>query len=112
MTIKNLSDVSPVGNVHNVDVRPLFDSEYMQVVHILLKPGEQLKKHITPVDVVFFVLEGEGIVEIGDEKHSVVVNTVIESPKDIPHCWYNKSDKDLRFLVIKAPRPGHKSRLL
>ena len=33
-----------------------------------IKPGKSLKKHVTPVDVFFYVLEGNGIVEIGDEK--------------------------------------------
>jgi len=43
----------------------LYDTEHAQAVHIELKPGETLKKHITPVDVFFYVLEGRGVVEIG-----------------------------------------------
>ncbi len=93
-------------------MRPVYDSADAQRVHILLHPGERLKKHVTPVDVVFYVLEGEGLVEIGDEKQVVGPESMIESPANIPHCWYNESDDDLRFLVIKAPRPEGKTRLL
>jgi oxalate decarboxylase/phosphoglucose isomerase-like protein (cupin superfamily) len=35
--------------------------------------------------------------------------TLVESPKDVVHCWYNESDKPLRFLVVKAPKPKEKT---
>jgi len=44
-------------------------------------------------------------VEIGAEKQEVGRYTLVESPKDILHCWYNTSDELLRFMVIKAPKP-------
>ena len=61
----------PMENPHGVNVARLYDSEHAQVVHIHLRPGEQLKPHITPVDAIFYVLEGEGVVQIGDEKKTV-----------------------------------------
>ena len=105
MNIIHPKDVPVADTPHKVDVRKLFDSEHVQVVQITLKPGEALKKHITPVDVTFYVLEGKGIVEVGDEKEEVGPHTLIESPKKIPHTWYNESDADCTFLVIKTPRP-------
>ena len=82
------------------------------MIHITLEPGESLKKHITPVDVFFYVLEGTGVVEIGDEKKAVSKDALIESPKDIPHCWYNESGATFRVLVVKTPRPVASTRLL
>jgi quercetin dioxygenase-like cupin family protein len=43
---------------------------------ILLKPGQSLKRHITPVNVAFYVLPGKDIVEIGAEKKVVETNTL------------------------------------
>ena len=97
---------------HGVDVRPLFDSEQVQVVEIMLGPGESLKKHITYVDVVFYVLEGTGFVEIGDEEALVSADMLIESPRGVPHRLRNESGGPFRFLVIKAPRPTKTSRIL
>jgi quercetin dioxygenase-like cupin family protein len=77
-----------------------------------LQPGEQLKRHITPVDVYFYVLEGRGVIEIGEESREVTADTLIDSPAHIPHCWYNKSDHMLRVLVNKVPRPREQTRLL
>lgn len=71
-----------------------------------------MKKNITPVDVFFYVLEGKGIVEIGEEKQLVEKDTLIESPAKIVHCWYNESDEDLRILVIKVPKPLEDTRIL
>ncbi len=39
----------------------------------------------------------------------VTADTLIESPRDIMHCWYNESGADLRFMVIKAPKPAKKT---
>ena len=81
-------------------------------MHITLEPGESLKKHITPVDVFFYVLEGTGVVEIGEERKEVGPDTLIDSPAKIPHCWYNESDKVFRVLVVKVPRPTESTKLL
>ena len=99
-------------NPHKVATSKLYDTENAQVIHITLQPGESLKRHITPVDVFFYVLEGEGVVEIGDEKQTVGPDILIDSPADIVHCWYNESDALLRFLVVKVPRPVQSTRML
>jgi len=112
MKITQLSDAPVHQNPHGVDARKLYDSQHAQVVVITLQPGEQLKKHITPVDAIFFVLEGKGIVEVGDEKKEVGANTLIDSPAKIPHCWYNQSDAVFRVLVVKVPRQEGPSKLL
>lgn len=70
-----------MDNKHNLDVRNLYDSDEALINVITLKPGENLRRHITPVDVCFYVLEGSGTVEIGDEKKEVSKDTLIESPK-------------------------------
>ena len=100
------NEMATTNNPHGVDARKLHANDDVQVVHILLKPGESLKKHTTAVNVFFYVLEGEGYVEIGDEKVLVKKDSLIESPKRIVHCLYNESDKDFRVLVVKTPRPS------
>ncbi|APG23763.1 MAG: cupin domain-containing protein [Syntrophotalea acetylenica] len=112
MKIVDVKTAALVENPHRVKVSKLHDSEHAQVMHITLEPGESLKKHITPVDVVFYVLEGRGVVEIGDEKQEVGRDTLIDSPAKIPHCWYNQGTSVLRILVAKIPRPTESTRLL
>jgi quercetin dioxygenase-like cupin family protein len=76
MKIVKVRDAQGKPNPHGVDARNLSDTENAQVSHITLQPGQSLKKHITPVDVVFYVLEGQGIVEIGDERKEVEADTL------------------------------------
>jgi mannose-6-phosphate isomerase-like protein (cupin superfamily) len=53
-----------------------------------------------------------GVVEVGDERREVGPDTLIESPAKIPHCWMNESDKVLRILVVKTPRPKEATKML
>ena len=112
MKIIEVSNVQSKPNPHGVDARMISDLESAQVVHITLEPGESLKKHITPVDVVFYVLEGRGMVEIGDERQEVGRDTLIESPARVPHRWSNQSNGKLRILVVKTPRPKEATKTL
>ena len=103
----------PIGaNPHHVDARKVYDTEHATAVVITLAPGESLKKHITPVDVFFYVLEGTGVVEIGDERAEVGKDHLVESPAKIPHLWANESKAPFKVLVVKVPRPTTGTRLL
>jgi len=112
MKIIEAKTAALMPNPHNIIASKLYDTEYAQVIHLALKPGQALKKHITPVDVFFYVLEGRGLVEIGDEKKEVGADTLIDSPAKIPHCWYNESNAMLRILVVKVPRPQGTTKFL
>ena len=109
MIIKKLSEVEIMDTAHKVDARNLYKKDEAMITVITLKPGQSLKRHITPVNVAFYVLEGTGLVEVGDEKIEVTKDTLVESPKDILHCWYNESSNPLRFMVVKAPKPVKKT---
>jgi mannose-6-phosphate isomerase-like protein (cupin superfamily) len=112
MKITNVAKVVSGPNPHHVDARKIYDTDHAMAVMITLKPGEALKKHITPVDVFFYVLEGTGIVEIGDEKQTVGKDMLVESPARIPHKWSNESGEVFRVLVVKVPKPREETRLL
>jgi quercetin dioxygenase-like cupin family protein len=109
MIVKKLSETPHMKNAHKVDARNLYNTDDAMITVIILKPGERLKRHITPVDVAFYVLDGTGVVEIGEEKAKVSRDTLVESPKDIMHCWYNESDDILKFMIVKAPKPQTKT---
>ena len=112
MKITEVAKVVSGPNPHHVDARKIYDSPHAMAVVITLQPGEALKKHITPVDVCFYVLEGTGIVEIGDERTSVDKDMLVESPARIPHRWMNESTAVFRVLVVKVPKPTEETKLL
>ena len=112
MEITKVNETTSSKNPHGVDARPIYSHENAQVIILSLKAGESLGRHITPVDVFFYVLEGRGVVEIGDEKKEVEKDSIVHSPAKVLHCWYNESDKPLRIMVAKTPKPKESTILL
>jgi len=112
MKIIDVAKVPSGPNPHHVDARKIYESPHAVAVMITLQPGESLKRHITPVDVFFYVLEGTGTVEIGDETATAGKDTLIESPARIPHRWMNESGSVFRVLVVKVPKPTEETKLL
>ncbi len=99
-------------NPHNVSARVVHKTEHVQVSLITLQPGEALRRHVTPVDAFFYILRGEGVVEIGDEQQMVSSDMLIHSPADIPHRLLNEGDKVFQFLVIKTPSQEGPTKIL
>ena len=112
MKIIDVKNTPSAKNPHNVKASKIYDTEHSIAVHITLEAGEKLKPHITPVDVFFYILEGEPTIEVGKEKEKVSADHLIESPANIPHCIYNETDKIARILVVKIPRPLKATKLL
>ncbi|MDW5563806.1 MAG: cupin domain-containing protein [Methanomassiliicoccus sp.] len=112
MKMISLAEALSKANPHGVEAKTIYDHDHALISHLKLLPGEALKRHITPVDVAFYVLEGQGEVEIGEEKETVRQDTMVESPKGVPHLWRNIGTSPLRILVMKLPRPNEKTKLL
>ena len=112
MKITKVKDTAIKDTPHKVDVRALYNKDTAQAMHITLQAGEELKAHLTPVDVFFYVLEGTPTIMVGDEKQIVEKDSLVESPKDIVHCLYNETEQIVRILVVKAPKPTTQTKLL
>lgn len=112
MKITKVKEQQVAETPHKVDVRKLYDHDNAQTMHITLQPGESLKPHITPVNVFFYILEGTTDIRVGEETISVEQDCLVESPRDIVHNLSNSSGSITRILVVKAPRPTSKSKLL
>lgn len=104
MIIKSIKDLLLQENPHGVEVRPMYNHDNAQAMHITLRPGQSLKPHITPVDVFFYILEGTPYIQVGNEFRTIEKDSLVESPKDIVHCISNNSDSIARILVVKAPK--------
>ncbi len=102
---RNWKELKPVLDKDGIHGTKLYVQPEGEIVHLRLQPGAHLKAHTTPVNVAFYVLEGTAMLLIGSEEQSFPPDTIIDSPKDLPHAVTNKGDRDLRILVIKMPKP-------
>jgi quercetin dioxygenase-like cupin family protein len=99
------SRTAVADNPHGVDVRHLYTTPNVVVSQITLEPGEVVKPHKAPVDVFFYVLEGEPVVEIEGETTAAPPDTLVPSAAGHVHAIRNESDGRVRFLVVKTPNP-------
>ncbi len=56
------------------------------------KIGPPLHVHFNQ-DEMFYVVEGEYLFQVGDEKHTLKGGDSIFLPRNIPHTWLQQSDK-------------------
>jgi len=97
-------EIEEIPNPHDISVRALHKSNQAQFEHLLLNPGDALKMHVSYTYVYLYVLEGEGIVEAGDESREITADTLVEISPEVPHRLINRGDSVFRVLNVKAPR--------
>ena len=68
----------------------------------LIPPG-RAPDHFHRYDEVIYVLEGEGVLEIGGETAPLRPGTCVHLPKTLVHCLANTGDTELRVLGVFRP---------
>ncbi|MCK4664033.1 MAG: cupin domain-containing protein [Bacteroidales bacterium] len=100
MKITDLSNANKVP--FDLDGKIMFSDKNLEIIHLHLKPGELLAKHNNPFDVIFYVLAGQGILKIENEKKIIRANSCIEVKSGLQRSWENNSNDSLMILVIKV----------
>jgi mannose-6-phosphate isomerase-like protein (cupin superfamily) len=52
---------------------------------------------------IYYILEGEGLMELDGDKKIVRPGLTIFIPPQVRHALYNTGTKDLTFLVVSSP---------
>jgi mannose-6-phosphate isomerase-like protein (cupin superfamily) len=74
-----------------------------------LEPGQQQKLHShDDADKIYFVLEGNGDFQIGNETATLGTGYCILAKAGLPHGVQNNSNEQLTLLVFMAPNPNFK----
>ncbi len=76
-------------------------SDNNEVIHMILKPDEEVVPHSSGVTVLFFVLEGMGLFNVDNKSVQAGKYTLVESPKGAMHGVKNTEPVDLHLLIIK-----------
>lgn len=105
MEIIKIAEQPLAETPRGVKGRALVDIPAVNVMNLLIAPGEKVAAHTTPVDVLFHVIEGQGSVTIGDETEKVSAGEIIISPANIPHALEADAWTTFNVLVIKTPNP-------
>jgi len=81
---------SPVVNVFDlveyksdrISMKRLLDAGCFNLALICLDVGQEIPPHPEAYDVVFYVIEGRGVVTVGIEQHTLEAGSMIFSPKE------------------------------
>jgi quercetin dioxygenase-like cupin family protein len=85
----------------NLDGRIMFKSDKNELIHLTLQPGEELPAHTNPFDVVFYVLEGNGVLSVANDSFKMKQDQTFDVKEGIMRAWKNEGESLLRILVIK-----------
>lgn len=82
-------------------VRPESMRSFVSFSRVLIKPGTTNQMHVhDDQEQVYFVLQGGGIIQVGDETAEVRAGDSIFLPAKAPHGFVNNSEKLVILLMI------------
>ena len=71
---------------------------------LLLKPGKELGKHYhREVEETFYILEGKGKIEVGEETFPFTPGDAYRIEPGEPHNLVNDGKEDVKAVFIKTP---------
>ena len=95
----------------NCDGWHLVRTPELSVIQERVPPGRGETRHFhSRARQFFFVLEGEAVLEVAGQRHTLPARTGLEIAPGAPHQFRNESEREVIFLVISQP-PGQGDRL-
>jgi mannose-6-phosphate isomerase-like protein (cupin superfamily) len=83
----------------------LLNNENLSIIQENVPAGSSEVKHYHNISrQFFFILEGEGTIELPDKIVKLLKNEGLEIPPKTVHRFINQSDSEVIFLVISSPK--------
>lgn len=84
----------------------LLDSSVLQSIlffaYGVLKPGKVIESHTDPYEEIYYLLQGQGVMRVGNEEEKVNAGDAIWLPYGVPHSLVNDGNEDCVILVAAA----------
>ncbi|MEI6748319.1 MAG: cupin domain-containing protein [Bacteroidota bacterium] len=84
-----------------LDGKVMLKSDDLEIIHLRLNPGQKLENHRNPFDTVFYILEGQAIIETMDGVALAEPDMIIELNQTAERSVLNTGATDFRMLVLK-----------
>ena len=83
---------------------PLHVTEHSASLHATMPPGTFVPMHLHHgQDEMLFLIEGELEFDLDGQVFKAGAGTQVTLPREVPHAFYNKSDRDAVVLVTVSP---------
>ncbi len=88
----------------------ILDTRHLQTLmflaHAHVPPGEKLSGHVDPMEEIYIIQSGSGLMQVGQDKQRVKAGDAIHIPIGDFHELTNDTDEDLTILVVAGLIPG------
>lgn len=88
--------------------RMILTSQFMESMEFLawaaLPAGNTLEEHVDPVEEIYFILYGGGIMKVGADEKEVKPGDAIWIPAGEPHRLTNTT-QDMTYILVVAAYP-------
>lgn len=78
----------------------------MFLAHAHVPPGEKLSGHVDPMEEIYIIQSGKGMMQVDQEVREVSPGDAIHLPIGAYHELSNHTDQDLTILVVAGLIPG------
>ncbi|TDX51412.1 cupin domain-containing protein [Orenia marismortui] len=104
MEIIKMDKIAGKKNRRGVVAKKIFKHDNAQVMNLLLSPGDVVAEHSVPVDVFFYIIEGKGTLQIGNEQAVVEAKDIVVCPPNTKMSL--KADQAEEFVVLNVKTPS------
>jgi len=85
----------------------ILDRRVLQEIGFLaiarLDPGKEIESHIDPMEEIYFLLSGTGLIRVDNEEKQVDPGDATWVPAGAAHSLLNNGQEDLIILVVASP---------
>ena len=104
MDIIKLEEIEGSKRWDGVITKEVFKNDDTTVMNLALEAGDIVPEHSVPVNVFFYIVEGKGSLQIGEEEKVVEVKDIIPCPPNTTMSL--KADQGERFVVLNVKTPS------
>lgn len=98
--VGDLSKLTEFSKTQRVK-KDICKKKWFNIVLVCLETGQEIPSRSEPYDVCFYVIDGNGIITVGNEKVDVVRDNMVFAPANVARGI--KSKERLTILGIQEP---------
>ncbi len=105
MQVIKLNELQQFVSPHGILARKVFNTNDVNIMNLVLHPGEVNPPHASDIDMLFYVIRGKGKISVDNESMIVGPTDIVYNPKNLAHGIYASEGEEFEVLVIKVPSP-------
>ena len=109
MNIKYTEKIEAFSGQEGTKIKQIFSPENTSnvirysIAHCTINPGKTSKPHTMKTSEIYYILEGNGVLHIGEEQREVKKNDAVFVPPNLRQLLENNGKIDLIALFIVDP---------